>query len=107
MARGPEVIAKEYLYENYDCNEYFSKYEDGYYYSESYLQVLLPLREAIINADHQHLVIGNAGSDGIEFCYRIREAGIWTYYLVDARFEKVADSISQFLDGWCNGSIKV
>jgi hypothetical protein len=87
------VVAKKYLSENYECSEYLSKYEDGYYHNESYLQVVLPVAEASIDSTHNHLVIGHAGTDGIEFCYRIHEPGIWAFYPAESRFQKLAESI--------------
>ncbi|MDD1795776.1 hypothetical protein LRP50_21890 [Enterovibrio sp. ZSDZ42] len=101
------MIAKKYLSENYDCNGYLSKYEDGYYSRESYLQLVLPVSEASINSVHQHLIIGHAGADGVEFCFRFQKTGIWAFYPIENRFEKIANNIEQLIEGWCNNTIKV
>ncbi|SEQ58385.1 hypothetical protein SAMN03080615_01990 [Amphritea atlantica] len=37
------------------------------------MQLVLPLSDVTINTEHQHLVIGHAGADGIEFCYCIHQ----------------------------------
>ncbi|MFD2232133.1 hypothetical protein [Alkalimarinus sediminis] len=107
MSQGNEVFAKKYLSENYDCDEYLSKYEDGYYHKESYLQLLLPVSEVSIDSKTEHLVIGHAGADGIEFCFRIHKPGIWAYHPMEGRFQKVAVSISKLIEGWHSGAIKV
>lgn len=101
------MIAKKFLSENYDCNGYLSKYEDGYYHDESFLQLVLPVSEASINPDHQHLVIGHAGSDGVEFCFRFQKTGIWAFYPSEGKYQKVAANIEQLIESWCNNSIKV
>lgn len=101
------MIAKKYLSENYDCNEYLSQYEDGYYHDESDFQLVLPVSEVSIDPNHQHLVIGHAGADGIEFCFRIHKPGVWAFYPIEAKFQKVAASVSRLIEGWCNGTIKV
>jgi hypothetical protein len=101
------VIAIKYLSENYDCNEYLSKYEDGYYDEKSYLQLILPMSQVSINSEHQHLVIGHAGADGIEFCYRIHKAGVWAYYPIETRFQEVAANIGQLIEDWHSGAMKV
>ncbi len=101
------MIAKKYLSENYDCSGYLSKHEDGYYHDESFLQLVLPVSEATINSDHQHLIIGHAGADGIEFCLRFQKSGVWAFYPIEVRFQKVAGNIEQLIEGWCNGSINV
>ena len=101
------MIAKKYLSENYDCSEYLSKYEDGFYDDESYLQLVLPVTEASIDSTHQHLVIGYAGADGIVFCFRIHKSSVWAFYPIDAKFRKVASSVSELVEGWCSGTIKV
>ena len=101
------MLAKKFLDENYDCAEYLSKYEDGYYDDQAFLQLVLPLADIAINTDHQHLVIGHAGADGVEFCYRIHRLGVWAFYPAEDRFVEVAANIGQLVEGWCNGTIKV
>jgi hypothetical protein len=101
------VIAKKYLVENYDCLELISKYEEGYYDRQSFLQLVVPIAEVSIDKNHHHLVTGHAGTDGIEFCLRIHNQGVWVFYPIETRFHKVSDSISQLITGWTNGSIKV
>ena len=101
------MLAKKHLAENYQCNEYLSKYENGFYHDDSYLKVILPLTEASIDPIHNHLVVGHAGVDSIEFCYRINQPGIWAFYPIDNEFEKLAESIGQLIEGWLNGTITV
>ena len=101
MPQGVEMIAKKYLVENYDCSEYLSEYENGY------LQLVIPVSEASIDAKHHHLVFSHTDTNGIEFCFRIHKPGIWAFYPIEASYIKVAASIDQLIDGWHNGTIKV
>ncbi|MCS6205268.1 hypothetical protein ACRN94_01365 [Shewanella baltica] len=107
MPQGIRVFAKRFLDENYDCAEYLSRYEGGHYDEQSFLQLVLPLTDVTISNEHQHLVIGHAGADGIEFCYRIHKPGVWAFYPIEGRFQKVATNIGQLVEGWSNGTIKV
>lgn len=107
MPQGIRVFAKKFLAENYDFSEYLSRYEGGYYDNEACLQLVLPISEVTIDTKHQHLVIGHAGSDGIEFCYRIHKPGVWVFYPIESEFQIVAANIGQLIEGWCNGTIKV
>lgn len=101
------MIAKKYLSENYDCTGYLSKYENGYYQEDAFLQLILPCAEAYINNDDNRLVIGRPGVDGIEFCYRMHNSGIWAFYPIGGEFVKKADTIDQLVQGWLDGSIVV
>ena len=101
------MFTKKFLDENYDCAEYLSKFKSGYYDDQSFLQLVLPLSDATISTEYQHLVIGHAGTDGIKFCYRIDKPGIWAFYPAEDRFQKVAANIGQLVEGWSSGAIKV
>ncbi|MCL1140009.1 hypothetical protein [Shewanella pneumatophori] len=107
MPEGIRVISKKCLSESFGCNEYLSEFEGGYFHEDSCLQLILPLSMATVNPEFQHLVIGHAGTDGIEFCYRAHFPDIWAFYPSESAYQKVASSIGQLIQGWVNGSISV
>jgi hypothetical protein len=105
MSKGTEVLTVAEL-EKYQCEEYLSeKYRGGFYHARSFLQLVLPVGDAYIGEDRTFLVIGHAGSDGIEFCYRLGIQGIWAYYPIDQDFELKANTIQDLVAGWCSDSI--
>ena len=91
----------------FNCNEYASgEFSNGYYDKLSHLQLILPLSEASIGEGGQ-LVIGYAGTDGIEFCYREHHHGVWAYYPIDKEFVLKANSLVELVKGYLNSSILV
>jgi len=107
MSKGTEVLSVT-EFENYQCEEYLSEeYRDGFYHAGSFLQLVLPADDAYIGEGGSFLVIGHAGFDGIEFCYRLGMQGIWAYYPIDQDFELKANTIKGLVAGWCNDSITV
>jgi len=96
------------LVKKYNCSDYISgKYSIGYYDEATFLQVILPISEAFVSNTDQHLVIGYAGADGIEFCYRDNTMGIWAYYPYENNYELISKDIFDLASGWVNGNICV
>ncbi|MVF14841.1 hypothetical protein FT643_22145 [Ketobacter sp. MCCC 1A13808] len=94
--------------QKFKCEEYArGEYAKGYYDKESYLQLVLPINEAYVSRENTHLVVGHAGADGIEFCYRERQPGIWAYYPIDNDYELKAINIASLVAGWRSGEINV
>ena len=52
-------------------------------------------------------MIGSAGCDGIDFCFRQGLRGIWAYYPVEGDYVLVAANLKALEEGWLNGSISV
>lgn len=90
-----EVITK------FNCDEYVNgNYSTGFYDKSQYLQVVLPFNMAeVINKLEEHLVVGHAGVDGIEFCFRLKNEGIWAYHPIQ--------NVPQLVEKWCSGKIKL
>jgi hypothetical protein len=51
--------------------------------------------------------IGGPGVDGIQFCSCIESNGIHVYYPNEDRFELVAETVPQLVEGWQTGRITV
>lgn len=90
----------------YGCEEYVTgNYSKGYYDEYSCIQLILPVNDAVISRGH--LVVGYAGVDGIEFCFRAEHLGIWAYYPYENNYELKASTLAAFVDGWLNGKVTV
>lgn len=87
------------------CTEYFQSYQNGVFDAASYIQVVLPVQDIYESKDHPDLVIGYAGVDGIYFCFREGQAGLWAFYGMEDRHSLLAPSIEAFLTGWHAGKI--
>jgi hypothetical protein len=94
-------------YSDFDCSEYFNKYQDGVYDSLAYLWIVLPKHKIFINRDKGHLTVGWAGTDGIEFCYQQMQKGVWAYYPIDDDYEFKASSLADLVAGYQSGKITV
>jgi len=94
-------------YGAYRCAEYFDDYQEGRYDAKSYHWFIYSVRNVEISLDHLSLVIGDAGTDGISFCYRPNVDGIWAFYPIERRWERVAQTLHEFEAGWLSGTIVV
>ena len=67
------------------CAEYFRDFTEGLFDHAG--QFWFIEREACIkiSPDRGDLVIGRAGCDGIEFCYRRGMSGVWAYYPIEGQ----------------------
>ncbi len=87
------------------CDEYFKTYSEGVYDVENFIQLVLSAEELIADYEKGDLIVGYPGIDGIYFCFRKNQAGIWAYMPLDDAYILLADSISEFLINWENGRI--
>ena len=90
----------------YGCKEYFTADWALNGYSDEFSQtpVVVPVTEAYEDVEHQFLLIGHSGGDGIHFGYRSEHAGLWAYP-VDDEFQFMADTLAELVDGWCSGNL--
>ena len=94
-------------WQGFGCEEYFSAADwalNGYFDEFSQTPVVVPVTEAYEDVEHQFLLIGHSGGDGIHFGYRSEHAGLWAYP-VDGDFEFIADTLAKLVDGWCSGQL--
>ena len=93
-------------WQHYPCEEYFSPdwALRGHFDEFSQTPVVVPLSEAYEDVEHQFLLIGHSGGDGVDFGYRSGHAGLWAYP-VDGEFEFMADTLRELVAGWCSGSL--
>ncbi len=93
----------------YACDDYFASplAETGWWDAAGQCWYIEPSER--IREDHvrDFLVIGTAGSDGIEWGYRKNHPGIWAYYPIDDSFVFLTDSATALRDGYSSGQITV
>lgn len=90
------------------CHEYFSTFSKGVYDEASCMQVILPAQDVHISPEEPNdLVIGHAGVDGIYFCFRAGEVGVWAYHGIEKRHTLLAETLAEFVLGWLNSTIHV
>ena len=95
-------------FEKFDCKEYLNEeYREGYYDEPSYLQLILKHDDAYLDGKAAHLVIGHAGCDGIQFCYRANEKGIWAFYPYEEDYDLKASTVKELIVGYCDASISL
>jgi hypothetical protein len=96
-----------FQYRAFRCAEYFQRYREGRYDTDSQLWFIAPVSELLIDENRGALAIGRPGVDGIDFCYRAGLEGIWAYYPIESNWTLVATSLRELEQGWLNGSISV
>ena len=95
-------------FDEFDTLDYLdSEYCEGYCHEFSCLQLILKHSDAYLAGEQSHLVIGHAGCDGIEFCFRKNKQGVWAFYPIDHEYEFKAKTIKELVVGYLGGSIKV
>ena len=89
------------------CDEYFATFSGGRFDERAQLWFIVPIEKSSIDRQRRAFVVGQAGADGIQFCFRAGQRGIWAYYPQEERWTLLADSLSDLERGWFNGMIKV
>jgi len=89
------------------CAEYFKSYTDGRYDEGAQLWFIAPHAETRIDEARDAFMIGRAGADGIEFCFRKGFAGVWAYYPNENEFQLKAATLAHLERGWKDGSVWV
>jgi hypothetical protein len=88
-------------------DEYFADFGAGRFDEPSQLWFILPIEESSIDTRRGAFVVGVAGCDGIEFCFRAGMRGVWAYYPQEERWALLAQNLSDFERGWLSGAISV
>jgi hypothetical protein len=102
-----EVPAK---WHDYTCNDYFSSHlaVDGYWDASGQLWLIEPCDRVEEDSEAEFLQVGRPGVDSIGFGYCKGHPGFWAYHrMVDPRFQYLAPSIYEFLEGWFAGRITI
>jgi hypothetical protein len=89
------------------CVEYFRDFAEGIYDSAGQHYLVLRRGEVELNFERGDLVVGSAGCDGIYFCFRKGQMGVWAYYPIEDRHVLVAPTLQRLAEGWFDGSISV
>lgn len=106
ISPGRPVVPSRWL--GYHCEDYFSAgwAQEGHFDQFSQTPVVVPLPEAYENVEHQFLVVGHSGCDGIDFGYRNGHSGLWAYP-IDGEFKFMADTVAKLAEGWCSGKLSL
>jgi hypothetical protein len=89
------------------CDEYFANYAAGRFDERAQLWFILPVAKSSIERALAAFVVGSAGGDGIQFCFRAGERGVWAYYPQEKRWLLLAKDLVNLERGWLTGAIKV
>lgn len=95
---------------SYDCEDYLSSElaQNGYWDAQNQLWVIEPAARVQEDAESNFLEVGRPGVDNIGFGYRKGESGFWAYHrMVDQHFQYLAPTVTQFLEQWLSGSIRL
>jgi hypothetical protein len=94
---------------SYACADYLtSKWsQDGLYDVAAQVWLIESADKAVLHGDVNFLEVGRPGVDGIAFGYRRGESGVWAYYPYEKRFQRLADSINEFVVRWTHKEIFV
>jgi hypothetical protein len=87
------------------CEEYFSDFAGGRFDAESQLWFILPREQTSIDAKRGDFIVGSAGCDGIDFCFRRGHPGVWAYYPIDQDWVLKANSMAELERRWLDGSV--
>ena len=80
---------------------------EGYFSEEEQYRIIQPEGEWEYAPARKWLKLGGPGVDGIEFGYLEGKSGVFAYYPIDEEFVHIANSASELLRGWANGTITV
>jgi hypothetical protein len=94
-------------FSRFDCLEYFRDFQAGRYDPVAQLWFILPAEQLQVDDEREALVVGRAGVDGIDFCYRAGHTGIWAFYPILREWVAVAPTLKNLEDQWNNGSLRV
>lgn len=89
------------------CDEYFEKFGAGRFDERAQLWFITPIEKSSIDRQRGAFVVGHAGVDGIEFCFRAGQRGIWAYYPQEERWTLLAQDLGDLERGWLSGAISV
>ena len=94
----------------YPCSDYFSSSlaATGYWDDPGQIWYIEPAERIEEESEAEFLQVGRPGVDSIGFGYRKGRPGFWAYYrMIDVRFEWLAPTVQDFLEGWLAGRITV
>jgi hypothetical protein len=94
----------------YPCEDYFASplASQGYWDEPGQFWYIEPAKRVEEHPEVQFLQVGSAGVDSIGFGYRKGQPGFWALHRMEGdRFQYLAPTVLQFLDGWLAGAISV
>ena len=82
-------------------------FPDGRYDPQGQVWFVLPIKDVETDPSREAMIVGSAGVDGIEFCFRIASDGLWAYDPIGRAWVQVAQTLAELKRGWLDGSIAV
>lgn len=98
------------LIARFDCAEYFDDFAAGRFDEAAIYWYVLPCDAIEVLGDgpgREALIVGRAGVDGITFCYREGQPGIWAHAPIEGEWRLMAASLTAFWSGWSSGHIVI
>jgi len=94
-------------YCDYRCEDYYSSplAIHGFWDEPGQWWVIVPAER--VKEDAEFLEVGSPGVDSIGLGYRKATSGLWAYHRMEMRFQYLAETVIELLDGWLSGRIKV
>lgn len=94
----------------YPCDDYFSSplAIHGHWDEFGQIWTIEPSERVEEEAKSEFLQVGRPGVDSIGFGYRKGQPGFWAMHRMEGgRFQHLAPSVQEFLEGWFAGRITV
>ena len=96
-------MAKEFS--RFNCEEYFRDFQAGRYDAVAQIWFILPADQLRVDDERDALIVGRPGVDGIEFCYRAGQPGVWAFYPILSEWVAVAPTLKDLEEQWNDGSL--
>jgi len=93
----------------FPCAEYFDGAWSrvGFLDEASQTWVVHPESDLYERIDAGFMAVGQSGTSGIDFGYRLDLPGVWAYYPLEGTFKFIAASLSELIQGWRAGTLTV
>lgn len=107
IAIQPPIPPQRWL--DYACDEYFTDnwWSPKQYDAADLSNCIYDYTHMYEDSEHEFLVIGTSGCDGIHFGYRKGFPGLWAYYPGEDYFKQVAKSVAELAEGWRSAVVSV
>ncbi len=92
-------------FQSFKCDEYFNSFRSGRYDESAYIWYILKEAELEIDEHRKALIIGRPGVDGISFCYRSEQDGIWAHYPIEEEWLYLCKTLGELEKMWKKGTL--
>src|SRR5262245_18371095 len=93
----------------YSCEDYFvsALAKQGYWHEPGQVWIIEAGERIEGEPETDFLQVGRPGVDRIGFGYRKHQPGLWAFHRMESRFQYLAASLQEFLEGWLAGRITI